>query len=130
MSSTSSNIRTAIAAIAVGSASGGALISAALAVAYGMPRGPQSAFANVAITSAGAGLIGAAVVAFVLAKSLGTWRSLLAGIIAVSGASLVAVMTTIADGTAGRAGLIALTVLCGVVIVAASRYRAAADATA
>ena len=123
MSSTSSSIGTALAAIVIGAGSGGAVICAILIAAYGMPRGPQSAFADVVLGGAATGLAAAAVAGFLAARRLGAWRSLLVAIIAVSGAALVAVLTTVADMAAGRPGLLTLAVLCAVMIAAAARLR-------
>lgn len=126
MSSTSSSIGTALAAIGIGAGSGGALICAILIAAYGMPRGPQSTFADVVLGGAATGLVAAAIAGFLAARRLGAWRSLLVAIIAVSGAALVAVLTTVADIAAGRQGLLVLAVLCTILIAAAVRLRPAA----
>jgi hypothetical protein len=123
-------VATALAAIAIGAASGGAVICAVLAAAHGMPRGAESAFANIVLGGAAAGLATAASVGFALARRLGVWRSLLAAIIAVSGAALVAVLTTVADIAAGRTGLLVLGVLCAAIIAGAARLRPAESTAA
>ena len=121
--SSTSSTGTALAAIVIGGASGGALICAVLAAAHGLPRGPDSAFSDIALGAATAGLAGAAAVAFGLARPLGMMRSLLAAIVAVSGAALVAALTPVADITAGRTGLVVLAGVCGAIIIAAARLR-------
>ncbi len=50
-----------------------------------MPRGPQSAFADLTLGAAFASLAIAAGVGFGLARPLGVWRALLTAMIAVSG---------------------------------------------
>jgi hypothetical protein len=130
VSSTSSSVRTAVTSVAIGAASGGAIVTGILIAAYGMPRGPQTPFANLVIGGAAASLAVAAFVGFVCARRLSAWRALLVAIIAVSGAALFTVLTTVADMALGRTGLLVLAVICAVVIAAAAKLRPAADAPA
>jgi hypothetical protein len=125
VSSTSSRIGSAIAAIAMGAATGGVIICGFLIGAYGMPRGAQTPFANLVLVGAAAGLVVAALTGFWAARNLGAWRALLVAIISVSGAALFTALTTVADIAAGRPGLLALAILCAVVIAVAARFRPA-----
>jgi hypothetical protein len=99
------------------------LVTGTLIAGYGMARGPQTAFADLVLAGAAASLGVAAFVGFVSARRLGTWRSLLVAIIAVSGAALFTVFTTVADMALGRTGLLALAVLCAVILVAALKLK-------
>jgi hypothetical protein len=126
LSSTSSPIGIAVASIAIGAASGGAIVTGILIAGYGMPRGPETAFANLVIGGAAGALAVAAIAGFASARRLGTWRSLLVAIIAVSGTALITVLTTVADMALGRSGLLLLAVLCAVVFAAAVKLRPAA----
>jgi hypothetical protein len=123
VSSTSDVVGTAVAAIALGSASGGVIVTFILIAAYGMPRGAQTPFADIVIGGAVTALAVAAVIGFLAARRLGTWRSLLTAIIAVSGAALFTVFTTVADMALGRPGLLVLGVICAAVIAIAVKLR-------
>jgi hypothetical protein len=114
-------IGTALAAVSIGAAAGGALLCLILAAAHDMPRGADSRFADVALGGAAAGLSFAAAVGFALARRLGVWRAALVAMIAVSGAALVTVLTTAADIALGRTGLLLLALLCIGVIAGARR---------
>jgi len=105
-------VRTAVAAIVAGAASGGAVVSAVLAMAHGMTRGADQPFADIALGGAAAALATAAGVAFLVGRPLGTWRAFGVAVSAVAGCALVTVMTLPVDMAAGRPGLFALAGLC------------------
>ena len=126
MSSTSdplSGAGIALAAIGTGAAAGGLVVCAVLAAAYGLPRGPESTFAALTLTGAACSLFVGAAAGFLAGRPLGTWRALLTGIVAASGAALVAILTTVADMLAGRGGLVGLGALCLLVLVLLARMR-------
>jgi hypothetical protein len=114
-------VRTAIAAIAAGAATGGAVVCVVLAVAHGMARGADQPFADIALGGAAAGLAVAASVAWFVGRPLGTWRAFGVAISAVAGSALVTVLTLPVDMAAGRAGLFALAGLCAAVLVVVVR---------
>jgi len=93
-----------------------------LFAAYDLPRGPTSAFSNIALVAAVAGLAVAAGVTVTLARAaLGPWHAALAAMVAVAGAALITALTTAADLALGRPGLLALLALCVAVIALAYR---------
>jgi len=105
-------VRTAIAAIVAGAASGGTVVSLVLAAAHGMARGADQPFADVALGGAAAGLAIAAAVAWSVGRPLGTWRAFAVAISAVAGTALVTVLTLPVDMLAGRVGLFVLAGSC------------------
>ena len=115
-----------LASIVTGAAAGGTLVSVVLALAYGLPRGPDSLFATLTLAGAFGALVVAAAVAFYAARPLGTWKGLLTAMVAIAGAALAAILTTVADQVAGRAGLVGLAALCGLLLFAGLRFRARA----
>lgn len=119
---------TVLAAIVIGAASGGALLCVVLIAAHGLPRGVDTAFADIVILGAAAGLVLGAGVAGVVGWSLGPWRRLVVGMIAAAGTALVGVLTTVADIAGGRGGLAALGVLCLAAILLARRIFVAREA--
>jgi hypothetical protein len=114
---------TALTAIVVGGGSGGALLCLALAAAHGMPRGPDTTFANIAIGAGVAGLTSAAGIGFALARPLGVWRAAVSAMVSLAGAALVGVLTTAADIAGGIVGLLVLAALCIGVSFGAWRLR-------
>ena len=119
---------TALAAIVIGGASGGALLCLVLAATHGMPRGTDTPFARLAIGAGAAGLALAAVTGFVLARPLGVWRSAVSSMVAVAGTALVGVLTPVADMLGGTFGLLVLAVLCVAFIAVAWRLRTTRNA--
>jgi len=122
-------VRTALAAIVAGAASGGAVVCVVLAVAHGMARGADQPFADVALGGAAAGLVIAAGVAFLVGRPLGTWRAFAVAISAVAGSALVAVVTLPVDMAAGRVGLLAMAGLCLAALAGVWRMHARAPAS-
>jgi hypothetical protein len=122
-------VRTALAAIVAGAASGGAVVCVVLAVAHGMVRGADQPFADVALGGAAAGLVVAASVAFLIGRPLGTWRAFAVAISAVAGSALVAVLTLPVDMAAGRGGLLAMAGLCLAALAGVWRMRPRAVAS-
>ena len=122
-------VRTALAAIVAGAASGGAVVCVVLAVAHGMARGADQPFADVALGGAAAGLVVAAGVAFLVGRPLGTWRAFAVAISAVAGSALVAVVTLPVDMAAGRVGLLAMAGLCLAALAGVWRMHARAPAS-
>lgn len=93
-----------------------------LFAAYSLPRGPTSAFSNIALLAAVAGLVVAAGLTVTLARAtLGTWHASLAAMVAAAGAALVTALTTAADLALGRIGLLALLGACLAVLALAYR---------
>ena len=93
-----------------------------LFAAYALPRGPTSAFSNIALVAAVAGLVVAAGLTVTLARAaLGTWYASLAAMVAAAGAALVTALTTAADLALGRLGLLALLAVCIAVLALAYR---------
>ena len=121
-------VRTAIAAIVAGAAAGGGIVCVVLAVAHGMPRGPDQPFADLALGGAAAGLAVAAAVAFTVGRSLGTWRAFAVAVSAVAGSALVTVLTLPVDMATGRAGLVAMAGLCVAALAGVWRMLAAEPA--
>jgi hypothetical protein len=105
-------VRTAIAAIVAGAASGGAVVSVVLAGAHGMARGADQPFADIALGGGAAGLVIAAAVAFLVGRPLGAWRAAAVAVSAVAGCALVTVLTLPVDMATGRTGLWVLAGLC------------------
>jgi len=111
---------TALAAIVIGAASGGALLCTVLIAAHDMPRGVDTPFATIVLAAAAGGLTAAAGVAALVGRRLGAWRRAVVGMIAAAGTALVGVLTTGADLAGGRAGLAVLGAVCvGAILVAA-----------
>lgn len=103
----------ALGSIVIGAGAGGALMCLVLFGSYWMARGPESGFAVVAMLALAGGLVAAAVVAGVVARTLGTlFRRVMVAMIAVAGAAFIGLLTTVADMIAGKAGLLALAALC------------------
>ena len=122
-------VRTALAAMLAGAASGGAVVCVVLAVAHGMVRGKDQPFADIALGGAAAGLAVAAAVAFVVGRPLGTWRAFAVAISAVAGSALVTVLTLPIDLVAGRTGLFVMAGLCLAALAGAWRMMARAPAS-
>jgi hypothetical protein len=120
-------VGTALAAILSGAAAGGALLCLILAAAHDMPRGPQTAFADIALAAGAAGLSLAAAVGALLAWRLGVFRAAMVGMVAVAGSALIGIFTTLADLLGGRAGLLVLAALCGGAILVTRRVFHARD---
>jgi len=98
---------------------------------YDLPRGPTSAFSNIALLGAVAGLVVAAGLTVTLARAaLGTWHASLAAMVAAAGAALVTALTTAADLALGRFGLLALLAVCVAVLVLAYRLHYSRAGTA
>ncbi len=119
---------TALAAIVTGAASGGFLLCIVLVAAHGMPRGVDSAFANIVLLAAAGGLTVAAGVASLVGRTLGGWRRAVVAMIAAAGTALVGVLTTAADMAGGRLGLAVLGGLCLGAILLARKIFLAPDA--
>ena len=119
---------TVLAAIVIGAASGGALLCLVLISAHDMPRGVDSAFADIVLAGAAGGLTVAAGVGAIVGRSLGAWRRIVVAMIAAAGTALVGVLTTAADMAGGRAGLAVLGALCLGAILLARRIFFAKDA--
>lgn len=111
----------ALAAVFIGSATGGAVVCLVLLASYWMTRGPDTPFATIAVLGAAGGLVAGAIVGWTLARSLPVWRRAVVAMIAAAGTTLVAVLTTAADIVGGPAGLAVLAGLCLLVIVGAYR---------
>ncbi len=111
----------ALAAVFIGSATGGAVVCLVLLAGYWMPRGPDTTFGTIALLGAAGGLVAGAIVGWTLARSLPVWRRAVVAMIAAAGTALVGVLTTAADIVGGRAGLAVLAGLCLLVIVGAYR---------
>ncbi len=95
---------------------------------YFMVRTPDGRFAAVAGLALAGGLATAALVTGKLARPLGApMRRIMAGVIAVAGATFVGFLTTVADMIAGKAGLAVLGALCIGAIVWAKRLVAPAS---
>ena len=106
-------VRTAIAAIVAGAASGGAVVCVVLAGAHGMVRGADQPFADIALGGAAAGLAVAGGVAFLVGRPLGYLARLSPSPSRRSPAvPLVTVLTLPVDMAAGRIGLFAMAGLC------------------
>ena len=114
---------TALTGIAVGGGAGGALLCLVLVATHGMPRGPDTPFAGIAIGALATSLTAAAGIGFWIARPLGVWRAAVAAMVALAGAALAGVLTTAADIAAGIIGLLVLATLCGGVAVVAWRIR-------
>jgi hypothetical protein len=111
---------TALAAIVIGAASGGALLCTVLIAAHDMPRGVDTPFADIVLAAAAGGLTVAAGAAGLVGRGLGAWRRAVVAMIAAAGTALVGVLTTAADMAGGRAGLAVLGGLClGAILLAA-----------
>jgi len=111
----------ALAAVFIGSATGGAVVCLVLLASYWMPRGPDTTFGTIALLGAAGGLMAGAIVGWTLARSLPVWRRAVVAMIAAAGTALVGVLTTAADIVGGPAGLAVLAGLCLLVIVGAYR---------
>ena len=122
-------VRTALAAIVAGAASGGAVVCLVLALAHGMARGADQPFADVALGGAAAGLALAAGVAFLVGRSLGSWRASAVAVSAVAGCALVTALTLPVDMATGRVGLFAMAGLCLAALAGVWRMRARAPAS-
>ena len=120
---------TALAAIVIGAASGGALLCGVLFASYGMPRGVDTPFATIVLAGAAVGLISAVAIAGMVGWSLGAWRRIVVGVIAAAGTALVGVLTTAADMAAGRLGLAVLGAFCLAAILIVWRVFHSRDAT-
>ena len=88
-----------------------------------MERGPDTPFANIAITALAAALTIAAGLGAFLARSLGVWRAAISAMIALAGAALVGVLTTAADIAGGVGGLLVLAAICPSASLGAWRLR-------
>ena len=120
---------TALAAIVIGAAAGGALVCGVLIAVHELPRGADTPFAGIILGTGAAGLGCAALVAFTIARALGVWRAAGAAMTGVAGTALVVVLTTPADIAAGRLGLAVLGALCvGAMILARRIFFARAAA--
>lgn len=103
----------ALGSIVIGAGAGGALMCIVLFASYGMPRGPQGAFATIAVLAPAGGLAAAAIVGGTLARTLGsTMRRIMVAMVSVAGAAFVGFLVIVADMLAGKMGLLALAALC------------------
>lgn len=112
----------ALGSIIIGAGTGGALMCLLMFGSYWMVRGPQGAFATIAMVAFAGGLISAGIVGGAVSRALGSpLRRIMVAMIAVAGAAFVGVLTTIADMLGGRMGLAVLGTLCLAGILGARR---------
>lgn len=98
----------ALGSVVIGAGTGGALMCVLMLGSYWMVRGPQGAFATIAMVAFAGGLISAGIMGGVVARTLGSpLRRIM--------------VATIADMLAGRIGLAVLGTLCLAGILGARR---------
>jgi len=105
-------VASAMGAVAIGAATGGAIICLVLFALHESPR-TGTMFFNALFAGGAGGLLAAAGVAWMLARLVANpFRRAMTAMVALAGAAFVGALTVVADAAAGRIGLLGLAGVC------------------